>query len=339
MISGLGLCLQRRWKWSSSRRLAISTPRSFPSNRIQQDSPPWLNNSVMVQWPTPGQKLAFFQHTSTSQAEYQTWCRVEYKMPYMSAHYPEPSRLHLFQRHPILPASSCKAISPHDEALDRPTPGNCGRFGLWLSSHWGWRGARGVWNRAREVDRWSRAGRRTGDPGGLCWISSWADPRDQPKLLQESRQHVCSVRSCCKSHWWLRRSRHRQKCAVRRSIRNCARQRHLVWPCVLEQRWRLHDAWRQAVQQSFLLVQLRHFRMQRRKFQPCSNLVARTRKDLLLIISFLQNSDTVQAPFSLISDIGGDMFGQCANFDDGADFTAQAFTDEGWNVLMKRQSC
>ncbi|KAI6791476.1 hypothetical protein KC360_g8361 [Hortaea werneckii] len=51
------------------------------------------------------------------------------------------------------------------------------------------------------------------------------------------------------------------------------------------------------------------------------------------------NSDTVQAPFSLVSDIGGDMFGQCANFDDGADFTAQAFTDEGWNVLMKRQSC
>ncbi|KAI7309610.1 hypothetical protein KC315_g12920 [Hortaea werneckii] len=51
------------------------------------------------------------------------------------------------------------------------------------------------------------------------------------------------------------------------------------------------------------------------------------------------NSDTVQAPFSLISDIGGDMFGQCAGFDDGADFTAQAFTDEGWNVLMKRQSC
>ncbi|KAI7228232.1 hypothetical protein KC330_g8019 [Hortaea werneckii] len=51
------------------------------------------------------------------------------------------------------------------------------------------------------------------------------------------------------------------------------------------------------------------------------------------------NSETVQAPFSLISDIGGDMFGQCANFDDSADFTAQAFTDEGWNVLMKRQSC
>ncbi|KAI7460853.1 hypothetical protein KC357_g8873 [Hortaea werneckii] len=51
------------------------------------------------------------------------------------------------------------------------------------------------------------------------------------------------------------------------------------------------------------------------------------------------NNGDIQAPYQLISDIGGDMFGQCASFNDGADFTAQAFTDENWNVLLQRSLC